>query len=155
MVVNIQDKEILESIHTNYRLNYLKDTAMARFIDDNVLSTINILIHQKSQDIVNHVFYSKEILAELLSKMRSHEDMVVKHQAIEFFMEVCQLSKNLQVTSRYNFFEQVNSMNMIEILAETFNVYSPDINSLRFETMHEEEALVTYIVEKKDSINKF
>jgi hypothetical protein len=46
-------------------------------------------------------------------------------------------------------------MNMIEILAETFNVYSPDINSLRFETMQEEENLVTYIVEKKDSINKF
>jgi len=35
---------------------------MARFIDDGVLNTVNSIIYVKSQDIVNHVFYTKEIL---------------------------------------------------------------------------------------------
>ena len=40
-VVQIEDEFILEEIHIVYRLTYLKDTAIARFIDDSVLSTIN------------------------------------------------------------------------------------------------------------------
>jgi Component of IIS longevity pathway SMK-1 len=67
---------------------------MARFIDDNVLANVNSIIYLKSQDIVNHVFYNKEILQELLGLMKSNENVQKKHDAIEFFMEVCQLSKN-------------------------------------------------------------
>ena len=52
--------------------------------------------------------------------------MQTKHDAIEFFMEVCQLSKNLQLGARYTYFETMNSFNLIEILAETFNIYLPD-----------------------------
>jgi hypothetical protein len=62
---------------------------MARFIDDSVLANINSIICQKSQEIVNHIFYTKEILNELLVKMRSNENVMEKHDAIEFFMEVC------------------------------------------------------------------
>lgn len=40
-VVTITDESILEAIHLNYRLSYLKDTAIARFIDDSVISSIN------------------------------------------------------------------------------------------------------------------
>lgn len=47
-VVKIQDEAVLESIHITYRLTYLKDTAMARFIDDQVLANVNSLIFIKS-----------------------------------------------------------------------------------------------------------
>lgn len=40
-VVQIQNDLIMESIHLVYRLCYLKDTAMARFIDDGVLANVN------------------------------------------------------------------------------------------------------------------
>lgn len=88
-VVNIEDENVLDSIHLVYRLTYLKDTAIARFIDDSVLANINQLIYIKSQDIINHIFYNKDILVELLQKMRSQGDLHTKHDAIEFFMEVC------------------------------------------------------------------
>ena len=54
--------------------------------------------------------------------------MQMKHDAIEFFMEVCQMSKNMQISQRFNFFESLSqsSTNLIEILAESFNVYYPD-----------------------------
>ena len=40
-VVKIDDDSILDAIHLAYRLTYLKDTAIARFVDDTVLATIN------------------------------------------------------------------------------------------------------------------
>lgn len=97
-----------------------------------------------SQDIVNHVFQNREILQELLGKMRS-QDMHVKHDAIEFFMEVCQMSKNMQMGTRYSFFETVNSFNLIEILAESFNINYPDVTTLKLEAFQESEELTEYL----------
>ena len=133
-IVQITSEQILDSIHLVYRLNYLKDTAIARFVDDSVLSNINSLIYVHSQDIANHIFHNKDILQELLQKMRSTE-MHAKHDAIEFFMEVCQMSKSMQMGQRFSFFESLSqsSTNLIEILAESFYVYYPDENTLRYE----------------------
>ena len=36
-IVKIENQDILNTIHFVYRLIYLKDTAIARFIDDSVL----------------------------------------------------------------------------------------------------------------------
>ena len=149
-VVNIEDENILDSIHLVYRLTYLKDTAIARFIYDSVLANINQLIYIKSQDIINHIFYNKDILVELLQKMRSQGDLHTKHDAIEFFMEVCQLSKNLQLNARFSYFETINSFNLIEILAETFNIYKPDANTLRAEAYQDKEGLLRYLMQNKE-----
>ena len=108
----------------------------------------------KSGDIVNHIFFNKDILIELLSKMRSHE-MKTKHDAIEFFMEVCQLSKNLQLGARFSIFETMNSNNLIEILAETFNIYQPDALTLKAEAFGDKDELVEQIMKKTQEGFKF
>lgn len=65
--------------------------------------------------------------------MRIHGNMKVKHDAIEFFMEVCQMSKNMQLGARFSYFETINSFNLIEILAESFAIYQPDLETLKAE----------------------
>jgi len=42
--VTINDPQVLGYIHLSYKLQYLKDTAMARFIDDTTSHTIIQLI---------------------------------------------------------------------------------------------------------------
>jgi hypothetical protein len=39
-LVSIEDSEILSKIHLNYRLIYLKDTAAARWIEENTLGVL-------------------------------------------------------------------------------------------------------------------
>lgn len=98
---------------------------------------------------MTHILQNKEILAELLTKMRSPE-MHTKHDAIEFFMEVCQMTKNMQIHARYNFFESMNStpsFNLIEILTESFNLFYPDQVTLKAEAFEENEGLVEYLVQ--------
>lgn len=56
-----------------------------------------------------------------------------KHDAIEFFMEVCQMTKNMQMGARYSVLETINSLSLIEILAETMNLYYPNETTLKFE----------------------
>jgi len=42
--VDITDSQVTYSIHLSYKLQYLKDTAMARFIDENTSHTIMQLV---------------------------------------------------------------------------------------------------------------
>ena len=106
---------------------------MARFIDDNVLAQVNSIIYLKSQDIVNHVFYSKDIIQELLIQIKNNQDVQKKHDAIEFFMEVCQLSKNTSLMTRFSFMDNTDAVSLIEVLAEIFNICEPSIQTLKAE----------------------
>lgn len=74
--------------------------------------------------------------------------MHTKHDAIEFFMEVCQMSKNMQVTQRFSFFESLSSSssNLIEILAESFNIYYPDQTTLKYEGCNQTSELIDYLL---------
>lgn len=44
------------SIHLSYKLQYLKDTAMARFIDENTSHTIMQLVSSLHQIILDYIF---------------------------------------------------------------------------------------------------
>jgi len=63
----------LSSIHLTYRLQYLKDTAMARFIDDQTTHTITQIIVSRQQIILEFLFGEEfdRIYDELLGKMGS------------------------------------------------------------------------------------
>jgi protein phosphatase-4 regulatory subunit 3 len=44
LLESLNDESIIEKIHLNYRLTYLKDTAMARFFEDQSIQVINNLL---------------------------------------------------------------------------------------------------------------
>ena len=56
------------------------------------------------------------------------------------------MSKNMQMGTRYSFFETMSSFNLIEVLAETFNIYYPDQTTLKAEAFEETEGLVEYLL---------
>ena len=56
------------------------------------------------------------------------------------------MSKNMQMGARYNFFETMNSFNLIEILAESFNIYYPDLTTLKSEAFQETEGLIELLL---------
>jgi len=54
--VRISDAGVQNQIHLSYRLQYLKDTAMARFIDDPTSHMINQSIAQYQNTILEYIF---------------------------------------------------------------------------------------------------
>ena len=65
-------------------------------------------------------------------------------------MEICQLSKNLQLDARFSYFETINAFSLIEVLAETFNIYKPDLQTLKAEAYQNEEELAQYLIVNKE-----
>lgn len=54
--VTINDPHIVACIHLSYKLSFLKDTAMARFIDDTTSHTIMQLVTSMHQQILEYIF---------------------------------------------------------------------------------------------------
>ena len=71
--------DIEERIHINYRLQYLKDTVMARYIDEQAVNFINQLIMANNREIVAFIFgtgQEKTMKDIIIDKIRDKSDMV-------------------------------------------------------------------------------
>lgn len=78
----------------NFRLAYLRDNAIARFIEESTLRTVSTIIYFNNLDIINHLVHSKNILQSLIEKINSTiKDE--KYEAILFLSELNSLSKEL------------------------------------------------------------
>jgi len=89
------DPDIKEKVHIVFRVQYLKDTALARFMDDGLMSNLNQVYCIDSQEIVSYIMKNSQLLNELFDKMRSQDRLEEKQSAIEFFFELSQMSKNI------------------------------------------------------------
>ncbi len=90
-LIKIECIETLSKIHMLYRLHYLKDTAIARFIEDTSMNALNHMINLYSQDIISYIFKNDDVMNEVLAKMRKEgkEHLSERSDAIEFFLEMC------------------------------------------------------------------
>lgn len=65
-LLNINDTNIMSKIKLVNRLHYLRDVAIARFIDDLTLRSMNSLIHNNQNEIFQYVANSKELIYKLI-----------------------------------------------------------------------------------------
>ena len=86
-IFQIQDSSILEKIHSNYRLSYLRDTATARFIEEDTVKNINIMIHYNNTDIIQFFISNTQILNVLLQIIDSR-NIDDKYEGMSFLMEL-------------------------------------------------------------------
>jgi len=93
-LVNIERKDILDKIHKNYRLTYLKDIAIARFIEENTVKVINQLIYLNNVDINHYFIVNKESIKTLLQMIKS-QNLREKEDAIKFLSELNQIAREL------------------------------------------------------------
>lgn len=92
--MEIDDPKILTKIHINHRLNYLKDTATGRFIEDVTLKNINFLLHYNNSDIIQYFLSNENILMKLLDKIKD-EDLNIRYQGICLLLELINCCKDI------------------------------------------------------------
>ena len=68
--LGIKDSKILSKIKLIYRLTYLRDVAIARFIEENTLRAINILIQLHFNDIFSFISVNKGLLSRVVRYLR-------------------------------------------------------------------------------------
>jgi hypothetical protein len=69
MVVEVKDEDVLQKIHQNYRMTYIKDAILLRYLDDATLGTLSSMIFFNNVVIVSRLSDNPEFMQELFSKM--------------------------------------------------------------------------------------
>jgi hypothetical protein len=134
-ILNIEDANILNKIHLNYRLSYLRDTAIGRFIEENTNKHINVMIHYNNSDIIQYFMANRHYLQKVVDKIFEN-DTNKKNEGILFLQELISCSKDLLNTKIY-FFETLCDLNLIEALEKTlidvthFSSYKKYLNNLK------------------------
>jgi len=90
----IDDDKILEKIHINYRLIYLRDIAIGRFIEDTTMKHIALITNSNFSDIINYVISHRKIMKTINEKLNSSvfEERFV---AVEFLVELITIAKEM------------------------------------------------------------
>lgn len=75
--LNISDDCILYKIRFLYRLTYLRDVAIGRFVEELTLRHINMMYHCYSNEILNYIVKSRQILNSLMNKLRDTINLTI------------------------------------------------------------------------------
>jgi hypothetical protein len=95
-ILDINNTNILGMIHLKHRLEYLRDTAMGRYIDENTSLVITNIIKQNDNDIINYFILDKDILKKLLYHISNDNDLIMQKNACDMLIELmCAASKDV------------------------------------------------------------
>jgi len=113
-ILNLNNKELLDKIHMNYRLNYLRDTAIGRFIEDNPLKTINSIIQMNNNSILQFFLNETNYINQLFSLIEN-KDIYIRKDACLFLIELINCSKDL-MQIRINFYETLSECGILSLI---------------------------------------
>lgn len=145
--IPLDDKDILDKIHLNYRLSYLKDTALATGLDESNLQMISNMISSNNSDIIQSILLNQESISQIFERLRN-SDIEARKEAINFISEIFSISKNLQVQGRLNLmssFKSIEEYNLSVLVREciTFKEDILTTNEATTEQLEEANKLVT------------
>jgi protein phosphatase 4 regulatory subunit 3 len=107
-VVPIPSPEIIQKIKETYRIQYLRDVALARLLDDATFAALNSLVFFNHMELINYFQGNHALLSDLFKILSLDEyGMDEKKSVILFLHELCGIAKNLQVASKAVFYRCV------------------------------------------------
>lgn len=142
-----EDQDILNKIHLNYRLIYLKDTALATGLDESNLQIIGNLISNNNSEVVQSILLDQDNITTVFEKLQDR-DIYTRKEAISFLSEIFTISKSLQMQGRLNLmtsFKNIEGFNLSVFVRQWFN-FKDDIVSSADKTrekLEEADKLIT------------
>lgn len=107
--ITLTDKEVIDKIHINYRLSYLKDTALATGLDEANIQTIANLMSNNNSEVIQNILLNPDNIGQIFEKLKC-DQIEVRKEAINFLSEIFSISKNLQVQGRLNLLSSLKSI---------------------------------------------
>jgi len=124
-VVSIQDSDVRDKITQNYRIQYIKDVILLRYLDDNTLATLQSTMFFNNLLIIQHLTQKVSFMEELFSKLhrvaRQPKKMPpdfkeTQKNLFSFLQELCNLSKRLQASIRDNFYKKLIEYGLFDVV---------------------------------------
>jgi len=116
-VVPIRDDRVLCRIHQNFRVSYLRDVVLAKYLDDHTFASLNSLIFFNHVEIVNRLQADNQFLDELFHRLFAPDvELSTLRDLVAFVQELCSLAKNLQMLSRSAFYKSLKERRIFALL---------------------------------------
>lgn len=115
-VVPIRDERVSCRIHQNFRVSYLRDVILAKYLDDHTFASLNSLVFFNNVEIVNRLQQDGPFLDELFSRLFANDvELSTLRDLVAFVQELCSLAKNLQMMSRNQFYRALTERNLFKL----------------------------------------
>eukprot|EP01027_Heterolobosea_sp_BB2_P017505 GEZU01024778.1.p1 GENE.GEZU01024778.1~~GEZU01024778.1.p1 ORF type:complete len:731 (+),score=182.80 GEZU01024778.1:1078-3270(+) len=125
-VVKFSDPNLVNKIHQNFKIQYLKDTVLPRSLDDQSFSTLNTIIFYNNVEIVQAIQQDEEFLNEVFTLLHSQDTPTPKRRDLMMFLqELNSLAKNLQVNNKNLFYKTLSDLGLFVILEKA--IIDPDL----------------------------
>lgn len=110
-VLSFEDAAMLERVHLNYRLQYLKDIVLPRLLDDGAFASLNQMIHVNISIILDYLQRSTPLMDRLFAQIRE-KDL----QSLLFLQDMCRLSRQIVPSERAALHERMFERGVFEVL---------------------------------------
>eukprot|EP01114_Cavostelium_apophysatum_P014702 TRINITY_DN3876_c0_g1_i1.p1 TRINITY_DN3876_c0_g1~~TRINITY_DN3876_c0_g1_i1.p1 ORF type:complete len:583 (-),score=133.84 TRINITY_DN3876_c0_g1_i1:567-2315(-) len=148
-VVPFDNPDLVNKIHQTFRIQYLKDVALPRSLDDPSFATLNSLIFFNNVEIVSTVQNDERFLTDLFRRIREQPKAQDLKDLVTFVQELCNLARNLQAASRKTFYHTLSKHGICDTLELSL---SYDDVAVRLSTVNIIESILTF---DSPSLRKF
>ncbi|KAF9575098.1 Platinum sensitivity protein [Mortierella alpina] len=107
-LVPIKDQDIEQKIHQVFRLQFLRDIALTRFMDDGLSSILGSLIFFHNIDIVNHIHQDRTFLSELIGILHDDSETTERRRdVVRFIQQFCYIARTTQMPTRASIYRKL------------------------------------------------
>ncbi|KAI8622308.1 component of IIS longevity pathway SMK-1-domain-containing protein [Chytriomyces sp. MP71] len=125
----IPDPTIATKITHTYRLQFLRDTALARMLDDATFAVLNSMVFFNQTDIVTWFVggannpageaYLSKVIAVLNEEIEDGSDGIKRDEVVLFLHELSTVAKGMQVTLRAGYYRVMAKLGLFAIFDYT------------------------------------
>ncbi|RMZ52255.1 hypothetical protein APUTEX25_001645 [Auxenochlorella protothecoides] len=127
--VPIADPGVRAKIHDTYRLGYVRDVVMPRFLDDAVLATLRSLALFNSVEVLMALAADAHAFPALFDKLRGAKpgggDWA---DGVGFLQELASLAKHLQASQRTTLFGKLADLGLFEVMIRVLELGEPELH---------------------------
>ncbi|CAO3571329.1 unnamed protein product [Mortierella alpina] len=107
-LVPIKDQDIEQKIHQVFRLQFLRDIVLTRYLDDGLSSILGSLIFFHNIDIVNYIHQDRTFLSDLIGILRDDSETADRRRdVVRFIQQFCYIARTTQMPTRASIYRKL------------------------------------------------
>ncbi|KAF9907190.1 Platinum sensitivity protein [Linnemannia zychae] len=157
-IVPINDPEVEQKIHQVFRLQYLRDTVLAQYMDESLSSILGSLIFFHNIDIVNYIHGDRAFLRDLFGILENESETIDrKRDVVLFTQQFCSIAKATQLPTRVGLYRTLSQTGLFQVFETALGDSLPKIRMAGTEVFlaameHDPNLIRSYIV--RQSVDK-
>ncbi|CAK8999377.1 unnamed protein product [Durusdinium trenchii] len=112
-VLSFQDAEMLKLVHLNYRLQYVKDYVLARWLDDAAFASLTQLVIFNNTSLLDYLRQSDPLIQQLFDGLRNKDT-----QSLLFLQDACRLAKTMPQSERKLLYDKMMQNRLFSVLLQ-------------------------------------